>query len=99
MATGTAVSSVLPLGSRINVRGRIEVGGCDTIELAHEFGTPAYVLAEEDLRARARTFRAAAGAAGHGSEVDVVFASKALPCTAVRVCASTSPPAASCTSR
>ena len=56
MATGTSLSRAFPLGSRLNERGRLEVGGCDTIELAREFGTPAYVVAEDDLRARARAF-------------------------------------------
>ena len=51
-----AVSHVYPLGSRLNERGRLEVGGCDVVELAAEFGTPAYVYAEDDMRARARTF-------------------------------------------
>jgi diaminopimelate decarboxylase len=63
--TGIAESlaRVFPLGSRVNERGRLEVGGCDTIELAREFGTPAYVVAEDDLRARARAFVEAARAA------------------------------------
>ncbi len=63
--TGIAESlaRVFPLGSRIDERGRLEVGGCDTIELAREFGTPAYVVAEDDLRARARAFVEAARAA------------------------------------
>ena len=82
MATQTTFSDVYPLGSRLNERGRLEVGGCDTIELAREFGTPAYVVAEDDLRARARAFLAAAHAAGH-DDLRVVFASKAFPCTAV----------------
>src|SRR5580698_9023131 len=82
MATGTSLSSVFPLGSRLNERGRLEVGGCDTIELAREFGTPAYVVAEEDLRARARAFVRAGRDAGH-KDLHVVFASKAFPCTAV----------------
>ncbi len=82
MATGTALSHVFPLGSRLNERGRVEVGGCDTIELAREFGTPAYVVAEDDLRARARAFRQAGRDAGH-EDFHVVFASKAFPCTAV----------------
>ena len=56
MATKTSLSPVFPLGSRLNERGRLEVGGCDTIELAREFGTPAYIVAEDDLRARARAF-------------------------------------------
>ncbi len=95
--TGIAESlaRVFPLGSRLNERGRLEVGGCDTIELAREFGTPAYVVAEDDLHARARAFveaaraacaeagAAAGGVAGHGAELHVLFASKAFPCTAV----------------
>ena len=82
MATGTSLSDVFPLGSRLNERGRLEVGGCDTIELAREFGTPAYVVAEDDLRARARAFVQAGRDAGH-EDFHVVFASKAFPCTAV----------------
>ncbi|MGA2452352.1 MAG: diaminopimelate decarboxylase [Solirubrobacteraceae bacterium] len=82
MVTGTSLSTVFPLGSRLNERGRLEVGGCDTIELAREFGTPAYVFAEDDLRARARAFVQAGRDAGH-ADLHVVFASKACPCTAV----------------
>jgi diaminopimelate decarboxylase len=82
MVTGTSLSAVFPIGSRVNERGRLEVGGCDTIELAREFGTPAYVVAEEDLRARARAFVQAGHDAGH-PDFQVVFASKAFPCTAV----------------
>src|SRR5437588_474840 len=82
MATGTSLSSVFPLGSRLNERGRLEIGGCDTIELAREFGTPAYVVAEDDLRARAGAFAQAGRDAGH-PDFHVVFASKAFPCTAV----------------
>jgi diaminopimelate decarboxylase len=82
MATGTSLSHVFPLGSRLNERGHVEVGGCDTIELAREFGTPAYVVAEDDLRARARSFMQAGPLAGH-EDFHVVFASKAFPCTSV----------------
>ncbi|MDA0163903.1 diaminopimelate decarboxylase [Solirubrobacter ginsenosidimutans] len=57
--------------------GRLSIGGCDAQDLAREFGTPAYVVAEEDLRSRAREFTAAMG------DGEVVFASKAFPCTAV----------------
>src|SRR5205807_3783621 len=81
MATGTTLSDVFPLGSRLNERGRLEIGGCDTVELAREFGTPAYLVSEDDLRERAREFIAAV-AARH-RDFDVVFASKAFPCTAI----------------
>ena len=74
-------SHVYPLGTRVNERGRLEIGGCDTVELAREFGTPAYVVAEDDLRDRARAFLEAL--ATRHSDYDVLFASKAFPCTAV----------------
>ena len=62
--------------------GVLSIGGCDARELAREFGTPAYVVAEDDLRAAAREFVDAL-AAVHGGPGEVVFASKAFPCTAV----------------
>ena len=74
-------SPVFPQGTRVNARGRLEIGGCDVVELAREFGTPAYVVAEEDLRARARAFVSAVSA--RHDNFDVLFASKAFPCTAV----------------
>jgi diaminopimelate decarboxylase len=77
----TALSHVYPLGSRLNEAGRLEVGGCDVVELAAEHGTPAYVVAEDDLRARARMFQEAL-AEHHGTDGEVAFASKAFPCTA-----------------
>jgi diaminopimelate decarboxylase len=75
------LSPVFPIGSRINDQGHLEVGGCDALELAAEFGTPAYVVAEDDLRARARQFTSAFAA--RTDNYEVVFASKAFPCTAV----------------
>ena len=80
-AAGTALSHVFPLGTRVNERGHLEIGGCDAIELAQEFGTPAYVVAEDDLRARARAF--VDELASRHRDFDVLFASKAFPCTAV----------------
>jgi diaminopimelate decarboxylase len=62
--------------------GVLTIGGCDALALAREFGTPAYVVAEDDLRARARVFTAAL-AALHPGPGEIVYASKAFPCTAV----------------
>ncbi|HEX3804588.1 MAG TPA: diaminopimelate decarboxylase [Solirubrobacteraceae bacterium] len=75
------LSHVYPIGSRINNRGHLEIGGCDAVDLASEFGTPAFVVAEDDLRARARAYRR--GLAARNPDSDVLFASKAFPCTAV----------------
>jgi diaminopimelate decarboxylase len=62
--------------------GRLSIGGCDALELAREYGTPAYVVAEDDLRAGARA-AVSALAEHHDGPGDVLFASKAFPCTAV----------------
>jgi diaminopimelate decarboxylase len=77
MAATQQLSHVYPLGSRLNERGRLEIGGCDALELAREFGTPAYVVAEDDLRARAQTFRSALEA--RHADSAAIFASKAFP--------------------
>jgi diaminopimelate decarboxylase len=73
-------SPVYPGGSRINARGHLEVAGCDVVELVEEFGTPAYIYAEDDLRARARAYRGAFER--RTDDFEVLFASKSLPCTA-----------------
>ena len=75
-----AGSAVFPQGSRVNEEGHLEVAGCDLVELAEEFGTPAYFYAEDDMRARARAYREAFER--HTDEYEVLFASKSLPCTA-----------------
>ena len=75
-----AASPAYPLGSRVNERGHLELAGCDVVELADRFGTPAYLYAEDDIRARARRFTKAFEATG--CEFEVLFASKSLPATA-----------------
>jgi diaminopimelate decarboxylase len=73
-------SPVYPVGSRVNERGRLEIGGCDVVELAHRFGTPAYIYDEDDIRARARAYLAAFAA--RSADFEVIYASKAAPFTA-----------------
>jgi diaminopimelate decarboxylase len=62
------------------------VGGCDVIDVAAEFGTPVYIYAEDDIRARARTYLEAFRA--RTDDFEVLYASKAAPITAIyRLCA------------
>ncbi|HET9591408.1 MAG TPA: diaminopimelate decarboxylase [Solirubrobacterales bacterium] len=75
-----ATSAVFPRGSRVNEEGRLEVAGCDVVELAEELGTPAYIYAEDDIRSRAREYREAFES--RGADYEVLFASKSFPCTA-----------------
>jgi len=75
------IRRTLPVDSRVDGRGRLEIGGCDLTELAERFGTPAYVYAERDLRARARAYLDAFAA--RSKDFEVLFASKAAPVTAI----------------
>src|SRR5215210_2124483 len=74
------LSPAFPADARLTDAGRLEIGGCDAIELAREFGTPAYVYAEEDIRARARAYVEAFRA--RTERFEIVYASKAFPATA-----------------
>lgn len=80
-STSTSVSHVWPLGTTLDADGVLQLGGCDARALAREFGTPAYVVAEDDLRTRARRFLAAF--AERTPDFEVHFASKSFPATAV----------------
>jgi diaminopimelate decarboxylase len=62
--------------------GALQVAGVDVRAIAAEHGTPAYVLDEGDLRARAVAFRDAFRNAFDGN-ADVYYAGKAFLCTAV----------------
>lgn len=65
--------------------GIVSVAGVDVRTLAAEHGTPAYVLDEADLRARARGYRRAfeTAFAEIGAGVDVYYAGKAFLSVAV----------------
>jgi diaminopimelate decarboxylase len=60
------------------VGGVLGIGGADARDLAAEFGTPVYVLDEEDFRSRCRDYRAA-----FGPDADVYYAGKAFLCASV----------------
>ena len=44
--TASELLEVFPIETRVNERGRLELGGCDAVELVEQFGSPAYVVAE-----------------------------------------------------
>ncbi|MCX7839608.1 MAG: diaminopimelate decarboxylase [Anaerolineae bacterium] len=48
---------LFPRTARINARNHLEIGGCDVVDLAREFGTPLYIFDETHLRARANEIR------------------------------------------
>ena len=48
--------AVFPESARVNEDGQLLIGGCNTLELADQYGTPVYILDEETLRALCRRF-------------------------------------------
>ncbi len=69
------LTHVFPDTAATNDAGHLTLGGCDTVDLAEQYGTPLYVLDEATLRSRCRQF---AGAfAGRYPNSQAVYASKA----------------------
>jgi diaminopimelate decarboxylase len=66
-------------------QGWLTVAGIDVRDLASQFGTPAYVIDEEDFRGRAREFKSAFDEVFRDlcGGADVYYAGKAFLCTAV----------------
>lgn len=62
--------------SRINQYGHLEIGGCDAVQLAKEYGTPVIIYDEEGIRNQCRSFMDAL--AGLGINYKVAYASKAF---------------------
>jgi diaminopimelate decarboxylase len=64
-----------------NAAGHLEIGGCDVVDLAREFGTPLFIYDEQTLRDQCRAYRAAFGA--RTDLYEIVYASKAFSCRAM----------------
>ncbi|MEW1909684.1 diaminopimelate decarboxylase [Kitasatospora sp. NPDC085895] len=72
---------LFPPGTELDDHGALVIAGCPVAELAETYGTPALIVDEGALRARARAY--ADGLAARWPNSRVTFASKAFPCTAV----------------
>jgi diaminopimelate decarboxylase len=79
-ALPAGLDRVYPIGSDLGPDGGLRIEGCDARDLAREFGTPAYVYSERDLRTRAAQTRDAFAA--RTDRFEVLYASKAFPATA-----------------
>jgi diaminopimelate decarboxylase len=67
--------------SRINERNHLEIGGCDTVELVRQYGTPLYVYDEVLIRDKCRAFVEAFRESG--VPFQVAYAGKAFMCMAM----------------
>lgn len=61
----------------INDKGHLVIGGCDSVELAREYGTPLYVMDEELIRKNCRRFKQAIDRFYDGNGL-ILYASKAF---------------------
>lgn len=68
--------SLFPSTAEVNNQGRLVIGGCDTVELAAEFGTPLYLFDEVSLRSRCAEFKSEFGQ--RYKDTAVVYAAKAF---------------------
>lgn len=62
--------------SKINAKGHLEIGGCDTVDLKQQYGTPLYIVDEALVRQRCREYMDAFQQSG--LPFQVAYASKAF---------------------
>lgn len=76
----TANQSLKPVTTKINDKSHIEIGGCDLVELAQQYGTPLYVFDEKTIRTIAREYK---DAFKSYPKVSMLYASKAFMTKAI----------------
>ncbi len=68
--------SLFPTTAEVNNQGHLVIGGCDTVDLAAEFGTPLYLFDESSLRSKCAEFKAEFGR--RYKDTKVIYAAKAF---------------------
>lgn len=68
--------SLFPLTANVNDQSHLVIGGCDTVALAAEFGTPLYLFDEFSLRHKCAEFKAEFGQ--RYADTTVIYACKAF---------------------
>ncbi len=63
----------------VNQKGNLSIGGCDLTDIAAEYGTPSYVMDEDEIRENCRVYTNAMNEY-YDSKGIVLYASKALSC-------------------
>lgn len=71
----------IPNSMRVNEKGHLEIGGCDSIDLVNQFGSPLYVMDESLIRKNCKSFVSALNSNYPNSEV--IYASKAFMTKAI----------------
>lgn len=70
--------TVLPITSKINKNNHLEIGGCDLVDLAEQYGTPLFVYDEATVLANCRAYTESFG--GGPTPIEIIYAGKAFMC-------------------
>lgn len=81
MAEQMSKLPLFPMTAEVNDRSHLVIGGCDTVELASQFGTPLYVFDEATLRSQCAAFKTEFGK--RYSDVTINYSCKAFINTAL----------------
>ncbi|MFC2035329.1 diaminopimelate decarboxylase [Chloroflexota bacterium] len=68
--------SLFPITTKVNDQGHLIIGGCDTVDLAANFGTPLYLFDEFNLRSKCAEFKAEFSQ--YYADTTVIYACKAF---------------------
>jgi len=68
--------NLFPSTAEVNNQGHLAIGGCDTVQLAADFGTPLYLFDEADLRGKCAEFKDEFGR--RYADTIVIYAAKAF---------------------
>lgn len=63
----------------INEKGHLAISGCDAVELARQYGTPLYVMSEDEIRRVCRSY-VESFQNFYGGNGRPIYASKAFSC-------------------
>ena len=70
------IPRLFPLTAEVNSQGHLIIGGCDSVEMAAEFGTPLYVFDEFSLRRKCAEFKEEFGQ--RYGDTTIIYACKAF---------------------
>ena len=68
--------ALFPINTEVDKEGHLIIGGCDTVDLVKEYGTPLYVFDENTLKSMCREFKSEF--TRRYEDTGVIFASKAF---------------------
>lgn len=76
----TANQNIMPTTAKINENNHLEIGGCDLVDIANQYGTPLYIYDEATIRSITRDYK---NAFKDYKNINMMFAAKAFMTKAI----------------